>query len=337
MVARKLPERAPLCYGRLAFATSTRLVPGVASGNPSERMLRILVFLVFALFAAPAFAGDPNTATLNLTATLGGGAPLEAGVKWRIFDAHAGVDGSHALVIETALPHPMATLPAGDYVVHAAFGLASAMKRVTIAAGDSFTETIPIAAGALRIAATRNDAPIDPNNISLAIYVPERNNAEAHLVYSRARLGEVIGVPEGAYHIVSTYLDTVGVGALDAPKTANGATAPTPSNSVASGDVRVAAGKIVDVTLHHRFAKVTIKLVGAPGGVALANTTFTVLTPGGDIVSELIGAFPSLVLAEGDYIVIARHDAKTYQSTFPVKSGLDREVEIIAKDNGEQG
>ncbi len=91
------------------------------------------------------------------------------------------------------------------------------------------------------------------------------------------------------------------------------------------------------MTLHHRFAKVTIKLVGAPGGVALANTTFTVLTPGGDIVSELIGAFPSLVLAEGDYIVIARHDAKTYQSTFPVKSGLDREVEIIAKDNGEQG
>jgi hypothetical protein len=162
--------------------------------------------------------------------------------------------------------------------------------------------------------------------------VPERNNAQAHLVYSRARLGDILGVPEGSYHIVSTYLDTVGIGTLGLTKTAGGPL-PTPSNSLASGDVRVAPGKIVDVTLKHRFATVTLKLVNAPGGEALANTTFTVLTPGGDVIRELIGAFPSLVLAEGDYDVIARHDAKTFQSTFPVKSGLDRDVEIIAKES----
>ena len=53
--------------------------------------------------------------------------------------------------------------------------------------------------------------------------------------------------------------------------------------------------------------------------------------PGGDLIRELIGAFPSLVLAEGEYVVIARHDAKTYQSTFQVQSGLDRDVEVIAQ------
>ena len=94
----------------------------------------------------------------------------------------------------------------------------------------------------------------------------------------------------------------------------------------------MAPGKIVDVTLRHRLATLTLKLVNAPGQGALANSTFTVLTPGGDIIRELIGAFPSLVLAEGEYVVIARHDQKTYQATFQVQSGMDRDVEVVAKD-----
>jgi hypothetical protein len=74
----------------------------------------------------------------------------------------------------------------------------------------------------------------------------------------------------------------------------------------------------------------TLKLVNAPGGEALANTTFSVLTPGGDVIRELIGAFPSLVLAEGEYIAIARHEGKTFQTTFNVQSTLDRDVEVVA-------
>jgi hypothetical protein len=113
--------------------------------------------------------------------------------------------------------------------------------------------------------------------------------------------------------------------------------APVETNSIVSGDVRVAPGKIVDVTLRHRFATLTIKLVNTPGAEALANTTFTVLTPGGDIIRELIGAFPSLVLAEGEYVVIARHDSKTFQATFQVQSGMDRDVEVIAQESANPG
>jgi len=88
--------------------------------------------------------------------------------------------------------------------------------------------------------------------------------------------------------------------------------------------------------LRHRYAKLTLKLVNAPGAEALANTSFTILTPGGDPIRELIGAFPSLVLAEGEYDVIARHDAKTYQSSFKVQSGQDRDVEVLVKDRLKQ-
>jgi hypothetical protein len=124
---------------------------------------------------------------------------------------------------------------------------------------------------------------------------------------------------------VSTYLDSSAAGK------AVGASNAIVTNSIVSADIKVPSGKVLDVTLRHRYATLTLKLVNAAGAEALANTNFTILTPGGDLIRELIGAFPSLVLAEGEYVVIARHDSKTYQSTFEVQSGLDRDVEIVAQ------
>ena len=105
-------------------------------------------------------------------------------------------------------------MPPGDYVVHVAFGLASATKLVTVGS-EAQDVKLSLAAGALRIHCTANgDKPIDPADVSLAIYVPERNNATAKLVYAKARENEVIGVPEGNYHIASTFLDTISIGTL---------------------------------------------------------------------------------------------------------------------------
>ena len=106
-----------------------------------------------------------------------------------------------------------------------------------------------------------------------------------------------------------------------------------PSNSIVNADIRIPSGKLIDVTLRHRCASVTLKLVNHSGGEALPNTTFTILTPGGDVIRELLGTFPTLVLAEGEYVAIARHDAQTYQSTFTVKSGMDHDVEVVAQQN----
>ena len=294
--------------------------------------------IVGAMLAVLALAGfaraddaDAGLGTLQLSASFGAGQPLEAGLRWRIFAVRADADGAHPLVMESSLPQPQLSLPPGDYVVHVAFGLASATKILTLGSGVH-SERLAMAAGALRIHGVREDHPVDPSKLSLDIFVPERNNSEAKLVYSKAKAGDVIGVPEGLYHIASTYLDTVGVGSLGVA-----ANTAVPTNSIVSGDVRVAAGKIVDVTLRHRCATLTIKLVSAKGAEALANTTFTVLTPGGDEIRELFGAFPSLVLAEGQYVVVARHDSKTYQATFEVHSGMDQDVEVIAQGEPKQG
>ena len=80
-----------------------------------------------------------------------------------------------------------------------------------------------------------------------------------------------------------------------------------------------------------RAAVITLKLVNEPGGEALANTQWTVLTPGGDVIKESIGAFPRVVLAEGDYRVIAHNEGKAFPRDFKVITGVDGEVEVLAR------
>jgi len=87
---------------------------------------------------------------------------------------------------------------------------------------------------------------------------------------------------------------------------------------------------LTEAIVRHRASNITLKLVNVAGGEALANTSFTVLTPGGDVIREMIGAFPSLVLAEGEYTVIARRDGRTHQMTLKVPANTDREVEVMA-------
>jgi len=292
---------------------------------------------------APACAQAPTSdfgqATLTLSAVLNGAAaPLTGGLRWRVFGSLADPDGSHPLIVESGQAQPTLTIPPGDYVVHVAFGLASAAKRMTLRA-EVRSERLTLSAGALHIEGTLADAPIDPSKLSLAIYVPQNRNPLGKLVYAKAKAGDIVGLPEGAYHIVSTYLDTVG--AHSAVSTAVNSVKPAmlsssaaiPSNSVVNADIKVISGKRIDLTIRHRCATLTLKLVNKPGAEALANTTFTVLTPGGDVIRELVGAFPSLVLAEGEYVVIARHESKVYQSTFQVQTGMDRDVEVVAQES----
>ena len=42
--------------------------------------------------------------------------------------------------------------------------------------------------------------------------MPEGNNPEGKVVARKVRGSEIVRLPEGTYHIVSTYLDTTGLG-----------------------------------------------------------------------------------------------------------------------------
>ena len=268
---------------------------------------------------------EPGQGGLRLSASLSGDQKLVgSGLEWRVFQERAEPDGTHGLIAKSSDPQPVIRLDDGEYVVHVAYGLASAMRRVSVR-GQVVDQKLNLNAGMLRIAGLLGDAAIPPNRLQIAIYVPERGGNESRLIVSDARPGANIRLPEGAYRVISTYLDKDGAGTTPGATGRGNAT-----NSVVNAEVRVQAGKLTDVTLRHHAAVLTLKLVNTPGGEALANTSFSVLTPGGDVIRELIGAFPSLVLAEGEYVVIARRDGKTFQSTFKVQSSLDRDIEVVA-------
>jgi hypothetical protein len=58
-----------------------------------------------------------------------------------------------------------------------------------------------------------------------------------------------------------------------------------------------------------------------------------VLTGSGDPVRENVGAFASMVLAEGDYTVIAKNRERIYQRDFTVVAGRNQDVEVIAAED----
>ncbi|WP_232629729.1 hypothetical protein [Methylobacterium sp. Leaf118] len=248
-------------------------------------------------------------AELTLSASFAGSnGPIRSGLAWRIFEDRS-EGGRPAIVARSTEPNPTLRLPAGAYIATVTYGYASASKRVSLS-GQPITETLRVAAGALKLSGAIGDLRIAPGQLAFSVFVPVGTNSEGRLVRSGIKAGEVVRLPEGTYHVVSSYGD---------------------SNAIQRADLRVENGKVTDATLNHRAATVTLKLVAAPGTEAFAGTAFSVLTPGGDTIREAIGAFPAVTLAEGDYVLIARHDGQVYTREFKVESGMDHDVEVVAK------
>ena len=259
---------------------------------------------------APAVA-VPNQGVLALTARYGKDLPvINGGLVWRVFADKPDDTGTFKLIREERGATPNIVLPPGNYVVHVALGLVSAVRAVSLKAEtDRIAFVLP--AGGLRIEGRVGTSKIPPNQISFALYKGSQfEGGERQSLVPNVAAGDVALLPEGTYYIISNYGD---------------------ANSVVRSDIRVQAGKLTDVTVSHRAAVITLKLVSDRGGEALANTAWSVITPGGDVIKESIGAFPRVVLSEGEYRAIAKNEGKVFERSFNVVNGVDAEVEVIAR------
>ncbi len=259
--------------------------------------------------AAPVI--PPGHVPLVLTARFGPDPQaITAGVIWRIYNDKPEQGGQFKLVKEEKSPSPTLMLPAGGYVVHASFGLATAVKTVQLRS-EPVREVFEIKAGGLRVEGKVGDTKIPPTQISFDIYKGSQfEPTDRRPIAQNVQTGDVVPLPEGTYYIVSNYGD---------------------ANATVRSDIRVQPGKLTDVSVNHRAAIVTLKLVSTEGGEALANTAWSVMTPSGDVIKESIGAFPRYILAEGDYRAIARNEGKVYERGFKVITGVDGEVEVMAR------
>ena len=238
------------------------------------------------------------------------GGVINGGLHWRVYSDKPDQNGVFRLLKEESNPQPTFVLPVGSYIVHVAFGLASAAKPVQISGGAA-REMFEIPGGGVRVEGRVGNTKIPPTQISFDIYKGSQfEQSDRRPLASSVLTGDVVLVPEGTYYVLSKYGD---------------------GNAVVRSDIRVQAGKLTDIIVTHRAAQIMFKLVSRRGGEALANTDWAVISPAGDTIAESKGAFPRVILAEGEYKVIARNDNKVYQQDLTVIPGVDGEIEVLAR------
>ncbi|GLK75702.1 hypothetical protein GCM10008171_09560 [Methylopila jiangsuensis] len=258
----------------------------------------------------PAAAATIVKQTLALHAAFDAkGGRIPNGLKWRVFTDRPDANGEHMLVAESSSAAPRFDLDPGGYIVHAVYGLVSTARYVVVGPRAGREETIVMPTGAVRLTALVGDVKIPADRISFTLTRDE--GGVTRTVTDKAPPGEVLRLPAGAYHVVSSYGD---------------------ANAIVEVDLDVPAGKFVEAQVHHKAARMTLKLVDAPGGPELSDTSWTILTPGGDVIRESIGQLPPIVLSEGEYTAIVRRYGHMQQKTFEVRAGFDATVEIQAAD-----
>lgn len=259
--------------------------------------------------------GDPAApVTLRLAATLTEDSPpLSTGLVWRIFAAEPDDNGTFRVIARSEDANPVFQLRAGAYVVHAAYGRANVTREVELAGGAVYDETLILNAGGLRLSATLADGtPIPPAKINFSVYSSELDDfGQRKLILPSATPGLIIRLNAATYFVVSQYGD---------------------ANAIVRADVAVKAGELTEAVVAHSAANITLKLVNEPGGEALANTSWSILTPEGEIIAESVGAFPTHILAEGQYSAIARNESRVFNRDFSVIAGRNQEVELVAAE-----
>jgi len=254
--------------------------------------------------AAVAAEKQPVTLTAQITEQ---GMNIPEGLVWRIFDTRTDTSGELALAAKSEEATAHLQLVPGEYVIHVAYGRAQASDTLEVVEGEN-SKSIVLDAGAMRLnAAVTGDITIPINLLRFDIF-SSSNETDRMLVAQSLSANDIVTLNAGTYHVVSYFGDI---------------------NAVVRADLRVEPGQMTEATLYHRAAQVTFKLVTESGGEAIADVEWTVKTAGGATIYSDIGAFPATVLAEGDYLVLAKRGETVYNRAFQVQPGAGQEVEVL--------
>ncbi|MER9835424.1 hypothetical protein NKJ28_10650 [Mesorhizobium sp. M0145] len=254
-----------------------------------------------------------NSGAITLSAQLTDkGADITRGIVWRVFKPESASDGKLPMVASAHGGTAIFQLEPGSYLVHASYGRAGATKRITVGK-EAKRESLVLDAGGLKLdAVLSGGVRIPPKKLRFSIYESHAAaDGDRALIIPDVEPNSVVRLNAGTYHVVSTY------GAV---------------NAVIRSDIRVEAGKLTEATVEHRAAEMTMKLVREPGGEAIADTSWSLLNESGDPIKETVGAFASMVLAEGDYTIIAKNRDRIYQKDFTVVAGHNQDIEVLATE-----
>jgi hypothetical protein len=257
----------------------------------------------------PPTTGAPAAVTFSARLSENNAAEVQD-VVWRVFEGRAGRDGSYRLIKTLRDARPTLELGPGEYLVNVAYGRANITKRVAVWPEKPMTEEFTLLAGGLRLSATLAKAPITTDHLlKFELYAETQDQfGNRRRVPVDLRQGVVVRLNSGLYHIVSTYGD---------------------ANSSISADIVVEPGKITEAIIDHDAAKVTLKLVQRAGGEAVADSRWLIQNAAGETIKETAGAFPTHILAAGEYRAVAQLGDKLYSQSFKVGAGTTSVVEVV--------
>lgn len=237
---------------------------------------------------------------------------IPTGLVWRVFSPEPDETGKLKLIASAEGGTSTFNLEPGVYLVHAAYGRAGATKRIRVGS-EAKEEQFVLDAGGLKLdAVLAGGTRIPPESLRFSIYEAGTDaTGDRPLIIPDVQPNTVIRLNAGTYHVVSTY----GV-----------------VNAVVRSDIRVEANELTEATVEHRAAELTMKLVREHGGEAIADTAWSVISESGETIRETVGAFSSMVLAEGQYTVIAKNRDRLYQKDLTVIPGRNQDVELLPAD-----
>jgi hypothetical protein len=256
--------------------------------------------------------GGPNTGDIVFVAFLtDDGQRIEQGLIWRVFPDQAAQGGAKPKPVATwREASPSAKLPAGNYIVNAAFGRAHLTRSIKVEAGTATQERFVLNAGGLRVNALTSGGETAPErSVSYDILSGDTDQlGNRTTIMSNARPGVIVRLNAGIYHIVSTYGD---------------------ANAIVRADVTVEAGKLTEASVSHQGARITFKLVTRAGGEAQADTQWSIHNAQGEVVKESVGALPTHILGPGSYTVSAKHGGRSFRRSFSVAADEATQIEVV--------
>lgn len=324
LVASTLPARAQ-SSGDWPAAVDVK--PGAPTAPSSAPAFPPLVMPETLPEALPGTGGQSTTVTKQKSKDGGGpgdgasqvrlvalltadGQRIDNDVVWRVYEESQKPGTTGKLIATNREASPVLRLQPGSYLVNAAFGRAHITRKITVAAGVETSEPFVLNAGGLRVQVAGDPAAkLDAGKAHFDVATDERDQSgNRALVLSKVKPGIVLRLNSGIYHITSTYGD---------------------ANAIVESDVTVEAGKLTEMTVTHKPARVTLKLVQRQGGEALPDTVWSVLTPDGRTVKESVGALPTHFLAAGAYMAVAKSQGSVFRREFSVKENEVAQIELV--------
>jgi hypothetical protein len=246
---------------------------------------------------------------LNLSAKISeNGSIISKGVIWRVFNSEPSQNGEMEILAKSQDSIASIAIKPGNYIIHASYGLAQTSKTIRVDKKPK-NELLVLNSGALKLnAAIVGDINIISSKITFDIFTTPPDQTEQVAIVKGAKPNTIINLNAGNYNVTS-YFGSI--------------------NATVSAELKVEPGQITQATLYHKAGEVSFKLVSEAGGRAIPDVDWVIKDDKDKILLTSMSAFPTAILSEGDYTVIAKRGQNVYNRNFSVKAGSTKEIEVL--------